>query len=923
MYHQYLERQIKKYLGDTNITDDRINQLLHTISNTYAGYERDRELNEHVFAINEQEYQVINNRLQQFNLQLESKVQERTKELEDIAQFPIENPNPIFRVSMDGNILFFNPAAKEIKHIQFQGRAYTINKFFSEQVKKIKDSGTFDLNFKDIQYLFYYKKIEGKNYINFYGADITEKNKLRDEAQENFKKLNNFLESTADVYYIIHQKNHKKNLLTNQWKQIFGFDGKGMKDIFIEKSTCVISESPKLHYSRIKKLKAGESINILYQAKNKETGISFWLSESIIKQYDEQINDIVISGRITDVTSEQLHAMKIAESEGRFRNFMDSVPVMVWVSNENNIVTYSNKASKSFLGYALEKLKDYREYKLFIHPEDRKTAIDQWRKCIKTKKEIISQYRLKNAKGIYHNILEKAVPRFYEDGQFAGYIGAYFDLTKEKESQQNLLLEKQKHELLTQNSPDIIFLTNQDGIIEFVSPTAQRILGYRADEMIKKHINKFICKECLTQLNTLSWLKKLPKNPRKLEYRMKKKNGELLWIESAMTTIKNGTVAGQKILMHNRDIDSIKHAEEILIQNEQKYRGLFENMHLGVMEVDLNDKIQWVNRSFERLTGYKLTFLKGKNAYDLFLNSSVSKQIMKNVANVRKEKADSIYEVKMKKNDGVLIDVVISGSPIIDIQGNVRGSIGIHWDVTDIRKMEKMIEEEKILRQKEVMQATLNAEEQQREILGNELHDGVGHILTYTSLFLQMASDSDKGTSELFNKAHTKVEQALNEVRRISRSLIPPALIDLGLKEAIIELFNQYIEIDKLKFKIECNDSDIRDIDFNVQRNIYRIIQELLNNTVKHANASTVNLIFRRTSSKLYLEYFDNGIGFDINKVKKGVGLRSIENRAYFYGGTTQIKSGKYKGTHYIFELPLKNIINNRKKRIHSKKVKL
>ncbi len=923
MYHQYLERQIKKYLGDTHITDERIQQLLHAVSNTYAGYERDRELNEHVFAINEQEYQAINNRLKHFNIQLETKVKERTKDLEDIAQFPMENPNPIFRVSTDGKILFLNPVAKNIKNVHFQGRAYNINKLFLELIKKVDDSGTFDLRAKDVQYLFYYKKIDGKNYINFYGADITEKNNLRDEAQESFKRLHNFLESTADVYYIIHKKNQQKNLLTNQWNHIFGFDGKQTKDIFMDKSNCVVSESPKLHYDRIKKLKPGESINILYQALNKKTGTSYWLSESIIKQYDEQINDIVISGRITDVTSEQLHTMKIAESEGRFRSFMDSIPVMVWVADENNIVTYSNKASKSFLGYELEKLKDYQEYKLFIHPDDRKSAIDEWRKCVKSKTEIISQYRLKNAKGIYHNILEKAVPRFYEDGQFAGYIGAYFDLTKEKESQQNLILEKQKHELLTQNSPDIILLTDQDGIIEFVSPTAQRILGYRAEEMIQKNINNFICKECLTQLNTFSWLKNLPnKDSQKLEFRMRKKNGDLLWIESAMTTIKNEGKAGQKILMHNRDIDSIKHAEEILIQNEQKYRGLFENMHLGVMEVDLNDKILWANRSFEILTGYDMSFLKGKNAYDLFLNTSVSKQIMKNVTTVRSKKNDSIYEVKMKKNHGDLIDVVISGSPIIDLQGKVRGSIGIHWDVTEIRKMEKMIEEEKTLRQKEVMQATLNAEEQQRQILGNELHDGVGHILTYTSLFLQMASGSDKESSNLFNKAHTKVEEALNEVRRISRSLIPPALIDLGLKDAIVELFNQYIELDKLKFKIESNTADIRDIDFNVQRNIYRIIQELMNNTIKHANASTVSLIFRRTKSKLYLEYFDNGIGFDINKVKKGVGLKSIENRAYFYGGTTEIKSGQYNGTHYIFELPLKNILINSAKSNHSKKAK-
>ena len=84
----------------------------------------------------------------------------------------------------------------------------------------------------------------------------------------------------------------------------------------------------------------------------------------------------------------------------------------------------------------------------------------------------------------------------------------------------------------------------------------------------------------------------------------------------------------------------------------------------------------------------------------------------------------------------------------------------------------------------------------------------------------------------------------------------------------------------------------------------------LINNTVKHSKADKVNVVFRRTATNLFIEYFDNGSGFNIKNVKKGVGLNSIENRAYFYGGKTEIKTSKGKGTHYIFELPLINILN-------------
>lgn len=910
MYHKHLERQIKKYLEGSDIKDERIQQLLLAVSNSYTSFERDKELSEHAFSVNEQEYQSVNTKLKLLTEDLENKVKTRTNELEDLAQFPMENPNPIFRVDFDGKILFVNPASREIKNVEYEGIKYTIRQFFASNIKYAKESGSFDVNVNNKQYIFFYKKITGKNYINFYGADVTEKNTLRVKAQENFNRLRNFLESTEDAYYIVYDKYKEKNFITSRWKDLFGFNQLTAKNLFAEKSKCIISETIQTHTSRIKNLKIGDQVSIRYQIKNKTTGELFWLSEVINKQYDLVLDDVVVSGRITDVTKEQQFAMQIQESEARFKNLIDAVPVMVWVSDEQSKVIYSNQASKKFLGFEVEKIKNPRDYIQKIHPEDRKKVMANWNNNINKKHSFHTEYRVKDSKNNYHNILENGVPRFYADGKFAGYIGAFFDLTSEKSFQQKLLLEIQKLDLLTKNSPDIILLTDKNGLIEYVSPTAKRILGYTEKEILNKPINKFICVECNNQLEKFGWLKNInQKKERKFEFRMMKKNGDLLWIESLLSPVKNGN--DLKILMHNRDIQSIKAVEIVLKENEQKYRGLFENMELGVMEVDLDEKIIWVNQSFENMSGYSLKYLKGKNAMKLFLPDEGATKIMYSVSNSRKQRKDSIYEVKMKKAKGELMDVVISGSPIIDLNGNVKGSVGIHWNVTEVRKLERLVEEEKLSRQKDIMKATLSAEEQQREILGNELHDGVGHILTYTSLFLQMAGNSDKMSPELFGKAQEKVEQALNEVRRISRSLVPPALIDLGLKEAIIELFNQYADIKGMSFDIVTKNHDLTGIDMNAQRNIYRVIQELLNNTIKHSGASEVKLVFKRTTQKLTIYFYNNGRVFNPDKVKKGIGLKSIMNRAYFYNGLVNIQSTKANGTNFTIELPLKNIITN------------
>jgi hypothetical protein len=95
MYHKLLQRQLKKYLGENTEDNERFQPFLSAISDSYLNYEKDKELSEHSFKISENEYQQLNNQLKRLSESLETKVKERTRDLEDIAQFPLENPNPI------------------------------------------------------------------------------------------------------------------------------------------------------------------------------------------------------------------------------------------------------------------------------------------------------------------------------------------------------------------------------------------------------------------------------------------------------------------------------------------------------------------------------------------------------------------------------------------------------------------------------------------------------------------------------------------------------------------------------------------------------------------------------------------------------------------------------------------------------------
>jgi hypothetical protein len=130
MLHKQLIRQIKKHFGDQLPNNVHWEGFIKAISESYANYDRDRELSEHAFSINETDYNKINDELKNLNAALEKEVDKRTKEIQETANFPLQDPSPIFRIKNDGSILFKNPAATHLKEFIYENKKYSIDDFF-------------------------------------------------------------------------------------------------------------------------------------------------------------------------------------------------------------------------------------------------------------------------------------------------------------------------------------------------------------------------------------------------------------------------------------------------------------------------------------------------------------------------------------------------------------------------------------------------------------------------------------------------------------------------------------------------------------------------------------------------------------------------------------------------------------------------
>ena len=834
-------------------------------------------------------------------------ISERLKNLEEIrnlASFPNENPNPIFRIDIDGKVLFRNKNAKSISNVIYNGTLFDINDFWTHILRLIprENQLSVDLIANERHYSFKIIKRKDSEEYNVYGSDITDRIETEQRAQDNFNKLNNFLESTNDAYYLIYQKNKAKNFFTSRWPLFMGFNPK-VEDIWKEKRDCILDEYKKVYDDAVREFHLNGSMTVRYKVKNKVTGQIRWIFEEGKIKFDSNLNDEVISGRLTDITTSENYKIQVQESEQRFQLITESMPVMIWVSGQDNKVNYTNQASRDFFGFDLKEIKEQSGFAEVVHPDHRKTAIDDWMLHLLAKQKCEMQYLVKNKDGEYRWIYEMAVPRFSIEHEFLGYIGTAFDITSERRMFYTLEQEKRKYEMISNKSADIIFLMNKEGIIEYVSPSINRILGYTEKEILGKSF--FSLQADDSTINIKNFDETDLETQRVLSFQMKDSQDEMKWVEAVYSNINENELGSDKLLIHVRDINEQYLAQNMVIENEAKYRNLFSNMNLGIMEVDNEEKILYVNRSFERISGYTQDELMGKKADEIFLTELSEKEIYLQERRNRQHGKEGLYELRIKKKNGNLATWVISGAPTFDLKGKVRGSIGIHWDVTEIRDLETKILFENVQKEKELMEARLQAEEEQRDVIGRDLHDGVGQMLAYISVYFNILQEKETISSDDIDKAQSTIKKTIEEVRRLSRNLAPPAIKDLGFKEAVIELIASYSIIPKPSFILNIYKGQDPDKFLHEHKiMMFRVLQELSSNTFKYANAEKVDIKIEQNKKGMQMVYKDNGIGFEMATVKKGIGLKSILSRVEFYGGDVKIKTNPGKGIEVFINLP-------------------
>ncbi len=207
--------------------------------------------------------------------------------------------------------------------------------------------------------------------------------------------------------------------------------------------------------------------------------------------------------------------------------------------------------------------------------------------------------------------------------------------------------------------------------------------------------------------------------------------------------------------------------------------------------------------------------------------------------------------------------------------------------------------------QNKVITATLDGRLKERKYIAQTLHDSVSALLSSANMHLQVVKKKSNQPIEELEKSQRIIDEASDKVRDLSHKLISAVLIKFGIETAIQDLCEKYSN-DALHFSFYTN-TRIPRLEQDLEIKIFNIIQEIINNIIKHSKATSTNIKVNFTNQNLQIEIEDNGIGFDTlnTNLKSGVGLDLIQSRIKSLNGEIRISSAKNKGTKININLPV------------------
>ncbi len=592
-----------------------------------------------------------------------------------------------------------------------------------------------------------------------------------------------------------------------------------------------------------------------------------------------------------------------------FQKIVSLTSDIIWEVDKNWCFTSISGKFKEYIGYAADEVIGKTLFSLMPGKEAERLSIMFHE--ITSRRDFVTDVEIKliNEKDIVSYLKINAIPVFDEKNNFKGYKGIARDITDKKNIETALKISERHLFTLMNNLPGMAYrghFTNDiknSFKMDFVSDGCYQLTGYTPSDFMDIGLSSdsFTHPEDTKMIDETILKALSEKKQFEVLYRIITADSMLKWVMAKGFGIySKDKLTGIEGFAF--DVTETRDAINYGRINENRFRNLFEKNPQGIALGDRDGFVIKTNKVWNRMFGYpvdykdKIHFTDLRQEQDKESDLLLYRSLFKGI--------NETYRIERlsAKSDSTTFWCDLTVALIEDPEEKDIYAIGIYSDITERKNIEAELkrfhEELEILvseRTEEINRLTLqviNSQENERQRIAMDLHDGVGQTILAAKYAINSITSENSKNKTLLERGKLLIDMASQELREVYTGIYPSMLNELGLNDTINWFIRNFLETSGII--VNHRNTLITKISHNLSVNIFRIIQEIFNNIVKHSEALSVDVSLTQTLQFIIIELSDDGKGFNIEERKKtstGAGLINIRQRVEHLNGNIEMES--------------------------------
>lgn len=468
----------------------------------------------------------------------------------------------------------------------------------------------------------------------------------------------------------------------------------------------------------------------------------------------------------------------------------------------------------------------------------------------------------------------------------------------------NLEQSERKYKRVFQSIQTVYMEVDKKGIILEISPSIEVILGVKRKSILGQSIflAPYVRQDAMYFLSK-DVLENGFINDREIQ--IKNSSGKILTLSVSARIIKDEYRPQGCAVVDVRNVTDKHEAETALRESEERYRMLIEELKDVVFVLNPDGYIDYTSSATMEFGGYQPEDVVGNHFQDFLAHQNDKESAGNLFSGLLTSKKPQTVEILYRPKSKPPFFVEVSGTPIIS-DGDVSGVLCIMRDISSRKLAQEQI--------RSLNHELMNIQEKERKRIALDLHDDVAQDLA--SLLISCETFFDKHQdipSDLIHKMkHVSqiLKRSLNFIRDLSYELRPPGLDQLGLITTLSRYCDDFSDKNGIQVDFYSVGMGAFAFDPETEINIYRLVQEALNNVKKHALAKHVTIKFTASVPDIFIRIMDNGLGFNVDDRlmfainEKRMGIHSMNERVNFMGGKFKIISQPDQGTSILVTIP-------------------